>query len=236
MEQVQFLFNELPYAMAEEIKSLRTNIQFSGAEKKVILMTSSNASEGKSTISLEIARSLTELGKLVLVIAADLRRSEMKKRTATPTADYIGLSHYLSGQVTGKDVVYSTNAPNLYVVFAGPVPPNPSELLANPKMESLLEWARSSFDYIIVDAPPVNMVTDASVIAPLCDGVIYVIKEGEVPRKVVLNGIEQVKRTGCPIMGVVLNQARTNGHGRYYYNNYYKKYYSKYYTYEEDEE
>lgn len=228
MERVELIRQELPYAVSEEIKSLRTNIQFCGADKKIILFTSAAANEGKSTIALEVSRSLASLGKRILLLDVDLRRSMLFKKVINPPVNSVGLSHYLSGQNGGNEVIYETETQGLYVAFAGPTPPNPSELLAHARMESLLNWARTAFDYIIVDAPPITLVTDTSVIAPLCDGAIFVIKEGIIPRKVAVNGMELLKRANCMVLGIVLNQVKMDSRGKYYYKHYYKKYYKNY--------
>ncbi len=227
MQRIEFQERELPYEINEEIKQLRTNIQFSGADKKVIMITSTLADEGKSSVALELCCSLAELGKKVLLIDADMRKSVLNEQTIPGAKADKGLSHLLSGQESLERVLYSTNFRGVYVIFAGHVPPNPAELLAGRNMRQLMDGARQQFDYIIVDCPPVSLVTDAAVIAPLCDGAIVVVKAEAIPRKMAANTVKILERTEVPILGVVLNQVNTKRHG-YYYNRYYSKYYKKY--------
>lgn len=213
---------EYPYAYSEELKQLRTNIEFSGSDKKVILMTSAYSQEGKSTLCLDLCRSFAELGKSVLLIDADMRLSTLanKRQAGSPVPK--GLSHLLSGQTAMDNVLYQTNTPHFYTIFAGRVPPNPTELLSNKKMSSLISWARANFDIIFIDCPPIRIVADASVIAPLADGALVVIKSNIVSRKAALDVIKQLQRVNCPILGVVLSQSKNHkkrGSGYYYSKN-----------------
>lgn len=213
-----------PYSYQEELKQLRTNIEFSGTDKKVILITSAYANEGKSTLSLELARSFAELGKNVLLLDADMRLSELANKRVGNNPPPKGLSHLLSGQAPLEHVLYKTNTPRLYTIFAGRVPPNPSELLSNTKMSNLIEWSREYFDIVLIDTPPIKVVTDASVVAPLTDGAIMLIKANKVSRKDAQTALKQFDRVNCPILGVVLNQVKQNsttykkrGYGYGYY-------------------
>lgn len=223
MQKATLIEQELPYDMNEELKYLRTNIQFCGTEKKVVLITSSEAGEGKSTISLELAKSMAELGKKVLLIDADLRKSLLKHQLENRKEIQWGLSHYLSGMMDASDVMCRTDNPQLYLMLAGPVPPNPSELLSGPRMENLIETARDQFDYIFVDAPPLNVVIDAAVLASMCDGALVVIEAERIPYRIAQNVVRQIEGGNCPIMGVILNKVDTRGHGKYY-SHYYRKY------------
>lgn len=218
--------NNYPYTFTEELKQLRTNIIFSGQEKKVILITSSYADEGKSTLAIELSRAFAELGKNVLLIDADMRLSNMASKRISADQTPLGLSHLLSGQVSLESILCKTDTPHLYTIFAGRFPPNPSELLTNRKMSTLISWARDNFDFIFIDCPPISVVTDASVIAPLSDGALFIVKAEKVPRKIALNALKQLKLVNCPILGVVLNQVKHSrssykkrGYGYYYGNN-----------------
>ena len=164
------------YRSNEAYKSLRTNIEFSGADKKVIVFTSCTPNEGKSTVSLSLAASLAEGEKKVLFIDADLRKSVLLGRHKV-VGDLKGLSHFLSGQAELKDVITKTQDPNLSVIFAGVVPPNPAELLGNKKFAGLINGARKSYDYVIIDAPPLGSVIDAAIIAKNCDASVLVIEK-----------------------------------------------------------
>ncbi len=221
MQKVTFKPHELPYQINEEIKYLRANIQFCGDDKKVILFTSSVASEGKSSITLELAKSMAQMGKRVLLIDTDLRRSNLKHQITNRENVKLGLSHYLSGMSNLDEVLAVTDSPVMYVVFAGPVPPNPAELLACKRMTAMLEWARKQFDYILVDSAPLGTVIDAAALAPQCDGSAIVIESAKISRHTVQGVAQQLKDAGCPVLGVILNKVE-KAHGRSYYNHHYE--------------
>lgn len=227
MEYVDLKLRELPYEINEEMKLLRTNLQFCGADKKVICVTSAIASEGKSTTVLNLCRSLAEQNKRVLLIDADLRRSILRKSLVKGKLTY-GLSHLLSNQCSLDEVTCQTNVKGLTIIFSLVTPPNPSELLSNSRMRELLEAGRKSFDYVIVDTPPLGMVVDAAVIAQHCDGTILLLSAGEISYRVAQDVKHKLQNTGCPILGVVLNKVDRHGSGKYY-GKYYGRYYGKYY-------
>ncbi|WP_072524734.1 polysaccharide biosynthesis tyrosine autokinase [Clostridium sp. Marseille-P3244] len=209
------------YRSSEAYKTLRTNIEFSGAENRTIVLTSSTPDEGKSTVSLGLAMALCESGKKVLFIDADLRKSVLVGRHRV-TEELKGLSHYLSGQAEMTEIVCKTQEPNLFVVFAGVVPPNPSELLGQERFETLLKRSKDAYDYIIIDAPPLGSVIDAAVIARVCDASVLVVAANTVSYKFVRTVKDQLEKTGCPILGVVLNKVDMKK------NKYYGKYYGNY--------
>ena len=229
MKTIKLEAQALSYEMNEELKQLRANIQFCGADKKIIMMTSAMAHEGKSVLSLELAESFAELGKRVLLLDIDMRKSVLTDKILDKDKTVTGLSEYLSGQAELEDLVYHWEEENIYCVFSGRVPPNPAELLANNRMRYLLNDARKDFDYVIVDCPPAGLVVDASVVASMCDGCIVIIKADTVSRSLAEDTIKKIERTGCPILGVVLNQVDTRRKGKY---GKYKKYgYYGYYGY-----
>ena len=184
----------------ELYKRLRTNIQFCGDDIKVLEIVSSVPNEGKTTVSFNLAVSFAQSGKKVIFIDADLRNSVMLGRYRINGATK-GLTHYLSGVCSFDQVVCATNMSNLHVVFSGPVPPNPAELLGNKYFKSLVKILRESYDYVIIDTPPVGRVIDAAVIAGECDKLIQRIKN-------------QIEKAGCQILGVILNKAPV-GKGKY---------------------
>ena len=222
MEEVVLKNLTKDYRSNEAYKSLRTNIEFSGEDKKVIVFTSCTPNEGKSTVSISLAASLAEGGKRVLFVDADLRKSVLVGRHKV-SGEIKGLSHYLSGQADVKDVVLKTQEPRLYVVFAGVVPPNPAELLGSKRFEAFLQGARQSYDYIIIDAPPLGSVIDAAIITKFCDASVLVISSRTISRKFAAGVKDQLEKTGCPILGVVLNKVDMKQ------NKYYGKYYGNYY-------
>lgn len=222
MKKVNILKKKLPYEIEEEINTLRTNIQFTGADKKVILVTSCMGSEGKSTTTYRLAASLSELGKRVLLLDTDMRKSVMVGRLAMGTVEK-GLSHYLSGQCNLVDVVYSTNVPNLHIIFAGPVPPSPTALLETKVFKDTIESCRELYDYILIDTAPLGMVIDAAIVAKHCDGAILLMESGAIKYKIAQDVKFKLESAQCPVLGVVLNKVEVNGRGGYY-KQYYKKY------------
>ena len=228
---------EEDYSVKESYKALRTNIQFCGDDVKVISVTSCIPNEGKSTTALELCKSLAELGKKVLLIDADLRKSVLASKYADRSG-IEGLSQFLSGQATLQDVLYSTQYPNFYIIFSGAFPPNPVELLSKDKFADFLANAKNTFDYILIDCPPLGNVIDAAVVSRLCDSAILVILANMVSAKFARSVKAQLEKSGCRILGVILNNADKKS-GRYYkryYNRYYNKYYKKYSGYYADEQ
>lgn len=216
MPKVELEHHELPYAVAEALNALRTNIQFSGAEKRVIMITSCISGDGKSTISMELARSLTGLNYKVLLVDTDLRKSRMKKRVVSGEIT-TGLSHYLAGQRGIEEILYETENPKMFLIPAGRNVPNPSELLSGKRFETLMKWARTQFDYVIVDCAPLGVVVDAAIVSQHCDGSIYVITAGEIHRRMAQEVAAKLKSARCPVMGVVLNKVcRSSSYYTYY--------------------
>lgn len=210
------------YRTNEAYKTLRTNLEFSGADKKAIVLTSSTPDEGKSTVSLGLALSLSESGKRVLLVDADLRKSVLMGRHKV-TESVKGLSHYLSGQAQLSDVICGTQEDNMFVIFAGIIPPNPSELLGSERFAELIRRTKNDYDYVIVDAPPLGSVIDAAVIAKVCDASVLVVAASTVSYKFIRTVKSQLEKTECPILGVVLNKVNMKQ------NRYYGKYYGNYY-------
>ena len=216
------------YFVREAFNTLRTNILFSGKDVKSIVITSCFAHEGKTTISFETARSLAESGKKVLLVDADLRKSVMVSRI-TKERGIMGLSQLLSGQVSMDDVIYHTQFTGLDIIFAGPYPPNPTELVGSAEFKELIKTQRDRYDYILVDAAPLGLVIDAAVMASVCDGAVMVVNMGHVKYRVAQNVKEQLEKSGCRLLGVVLNQVdRKKGSGNKT-DAYYKSYESGYY-------
>ncbi len=232
MKNIELIVEEHQnYFMREAFNTLRTNILFSGKEIKTIVVTSCMAHEGKTTISFETARSLAESGKKVLLIDADLRKSVMASRY-TKARGLNGLSQLLSGQVEAEQAICRTQIEGLDIIFAGPYPPNPTELVGNPSFKELITSMREQYDYIIVDAAPLGLVIDAAVMASVCDGALIVINAGNIKYRVAQAVKMQLQKSGCRILGVVLNQinrkknASTSGaYGSYYSAKYDAEYY-----------
>ncbi|MBQ1410137.1 MAG: CpsD/CapB family tyrosine-protein kinase [Oscillospiraceae bacterium] len=229
MQTIRLKREKLPYEINEELKVLRTNLLFCGAEKRVFLMTSAFSGEGKSTIAYDLCLSLAELGKNVILIDGDMRKSTLKHKI-NGTVPENGLSHYLSSQCERDDVICQTDIDQFYMVLAGATPPNPTELLASDNMRRLINYCREYFDYVVVDCPPVGLVVDAAVLAPNCDGSMMLIESNQVKYRLAQECVAKMKATGCPILGVVLNKVSEKKYGRYYTKYYGKKYYKAYYA------
>lgn len=230
---------ELDFKTNEAYKTLRTNISFSGDDIRVIALTSSVPNEGKSSVAFNLANSLAEDGKQVLFIDADIRKSVTVVRYGVDQ-ETKGLSHYLSGQSKMEDVIYETNVDNFSIVFTGQSAPNPAELLGNDRFKALVAHARDTYDYVVLDCPPLGSVIDAAIIAKECDGAIIVIETDNVSYKVVQRVKKQLEQSGCHILGAVLNKVdmggKGYGYGKGYYGNYYGKYYGSYGEYSNDKE
>lgn len=225
MVNVEIKIQKLDYSGAEAYKSLRTNLQFCGEDKKVIAITSCTPNEGKSSVTMNLAVSLAEAGKKVLLIDADLRKSVLVGRTKVKES-IKGLTHYLSKQAALIEVICATNVKNMHIVYAGPVPPNPAELLGGKYFRELLSSLRKVYDYILVDTPPLGSVIDSAIIAEECDGSIMVIETGVISYRFAQDVKSQLEKSNCPILGVVLNKVDMSKQG--YYGKYYGRYYGKY--------
>ena len=212
---------ENEYFTQEAYKTLRTNIQFCGHDIKVIAITSVNENEGKSTVSLHIGRSFAELDKKVLVIDADMRKSVIAGRNTSANTPN-GLSELLTGLKEKEECFYPVKDFPMEVVFSGPYPPNPVELLSNSKFEELLARCREEYDYIIIDTPPLGQVIDAAVVAEKCDGVIMVLGSTQVHYKQAQELVEQVEKSGAKMLGIVRNNRKKNEKKYYYRKKYYR--------------
>lgn len=218
---------DLDFKTKEAYKTLRTNVQFCGEEVKVISLTSCVPNEGKSMVAFNLAVSMAESGKKVLFIDADLRKSVLIGRYKINKA-IKGLTQFLSGVESLDKIKYSTNVENLHMILSGPVPPNPAELLNNDKFNELITVSRKEYDYVIIDTPPIGQVIDPAIVAQQTDGVIFLVSQANISYKYAQKQIEQLKKSGCRILGAVLNKVDPDGKNGYY-GNYYGRYYGKSY-------
>ncbi|NLJ89821.1 MAG: polysaccharide biosynthesis tyrosine autokinase [Clostridiales bacterium] len=210
------------FQVEESFKALRSNVIFSGSDIKVVGLTSCLPNEGKSSVSLNLAVTMAELGKRVIFIDGDLRKSVLlgRYRINKPIK---GLTHYLSGLNTMDEIIYSANVDNLHLIFSGQVPPNPSELLDSYSFTRLISRLREEYDYVIIDTPPLGAVIDAAIIAKNCDGMALVIEANSISYKFAQKVKAQLEKTETKILGVILNKVDMTESG------YYGKYYGKYY-------
>lgn len=203
--------------IAEQYRTIRTNIQFSSVEKelKTILVTSTGPGEGKSTTIANLAVVMSQQGKKVLLVDADMRK---------PTVHYtfrknnlLGLTNVLTGQASFAEAVTSTDIANLDLLSSGPIPPNPAELLASPALERLNKDALAIYDLILFDTPPVLAVTDAQVLANKCDGVVLVVSSGKTGKEEAIKAKDLLTNAKAKLLGVVLNRKETKQNEYYYY-------------------
>lgn len=222
----------VPFAVVEAYKTIRTNLTFllASSDTKVFGITSPEAGEGKSTTSVNMAIAFSQLGDKVLLIDADMRRSSIHKKLKIE--NNIGLSNILAGFNEYKEVI--THVSDTFdVIAAGQAPPNPSELLGSARFKELVETVGKEYSYVIIDTPPVDVVTDALVIAPQTAGLVLVVKDQVTPTDSIARAIEAAKFANINILGAIMNAANPKsggGYRKYGYRKYgYRKYgYSKY--------
>ena len=209
------------YFYEESIKTLRTNIQFTGKNVKIILLTSCYPNEGKSDIAMQLAQEIGKAGKRVLLIDADLRKSAYIVRYKVKRS-VKGLSEFLSGQASESEIKYTTNFQNVDIIFSGPSAPNPSELLEEPAFGELMKKVRMEYDFVLLDTPPVMTVIDAAVIAKESDGAVLIVESGRVSYKAAQKALEQIRKSDCKVLGAVLNKVDIK-RDKYYsdYSSYY---------------
>lgn len=234
MNRIEFTkFPPLAYASEEAFNTLCTNLTFTGQNVKKIMVTSSHASEGKSTISMNLLRSMAGRGKTAVLVDADIRRSMIGAQYGAHYASgakRYGLSHYLAGMAESEDVLYETNIPGAAFVPMGRTLLNPIPLLASQRFCDLLDRLTAQYDYVFVDAAPVGVVIDAAEIARFCDGILLVVDYNVVHRQELIDAKTQLEQTGCPILGAVLNKVEYDDYAskKYYYKSYRSGYYGGY--------
>ena len=241
----QFMIgSNMNFASSEAYKLLRTNLLFSfsgSSECRIIGFTSSFSSEGKSITSINLAYTMAESKRNVLLIEGDMRLPNLSKRLDLQASP--GLSNLLVGMSTAGEAIQAFRSSDeeddpvvLDVLVAGDIPPNPSELLGSDRMVSLLEVLREHYDFIILDLPPVTAVTDALVACKLVDGMVVVVRSDRAVRGALAETIRQLKLVDAHILGFVFNGAQESGGGYYRRRGYYKKHYKYSYYYKRPEE
>ena len=222
---------ELPYAVEEAINRLRVNISFIGSDIKTIMVTSTMPNEGKSFVSLHLWRQLAQAGIPTLFVDMDLRKSVMVEKYSMHRENketMHGTSYYLANKISLSEVVFQSEIPNGYIIPNVDNVINPSMLLESNRFKSMFEQMKAAFRYVIVDVPPLNLVSDGEKIASLCDGAILVVRGGDTPKAMVKNSASQIERAGCPLLGIVLNRVKGSGSGYYYKKYGGGSYYGKY--------
>lgn len=205
---------------AEAYRKVRTNLQFIDAAQTadVILITSAEPQEGKSVTAINLALSLSELGRRTLIIDADMRKP--KASEYLDVDNDIGLSNVLAGQLDATEAIREFGREGMFVLPAGSIPPNPSELLGSFKMQALMESLRPEYDHIVLDTPPILPVTDAVVASGLVDAVVLVVAAGKTARGAVQHAVAALQAVNAPLVGVLINKSKEHGGDRQYYASY----------------
>lgn len=197
----------MPFSYVEAYKSLRTNLHFMTATSGVrsIVVTSTIPEEAKSNVAVNLALTMAESGKNVVVLDCDLRKPVLHKYMKLGH-NKRGLSNILSEECTLEEALIKLDQRSVYVLPAGTLPPNPSELLGQTQMKKLLGRLQASFDYVIIDAPPVSVVTDAVILGGMTDGVLFVVRSRFAPAEAVKTAVRKLKEVDVKVLGVVLTR------------------------------
>lgn len=221
----------MSFSVTEAYKLLRANIMFSFSDEgrgHVIGITSSLQSEGKSSTAVNTAYALAESGAKVLLMDADLRRPSIAAKLSLARTP--GLTNILVSRGDYRELLqHNSMAPDMDVLTSGDIPPNPSELLGSNRMETLIQELVRAYDYVIVDLPPVNVVSDAIAMSKLLDGVVMVVRSGVSEQRMLAEALRQLKLVNVRILGFVFRDSAVGGtkYGKKYSYRY-KKYYSEY--------
>lgn len=218
MRQLEIKLPDLPFAAEDALNRLRINIRFVSSETRAIMVTSSVPNEGKSAVAIYLWKMLAESGSKVLFLDLDLRNTVILSRFSLQSDKdcLYGLEHYLSGMKDHKDIIYSTNYENAFMIPCANVLENPSNLFDDPNFSLLLGKLREDYRYIIIDTPPLIAVSDGVQIASKCDACLLVVRSGSTSKKLIGQAIRQIANADCPILGIVLNRVNM-GSNQYKY-------------------
>ncbi len=211
---------------SESYRGIRTGILFSSADSspQVILVTSAGPREGKTITAANVAITMAQTGGRVVILDCDMRRPKVHK--VFETSRDKGMANILVGSCEVDEAIIATAIPNIDIVPSGPIPPNPSEILGSHRMEGLIKTLRARYERIIIDSPPVTAVTDAVILSRMVDGVVLIIRAGEVHREIIKNALSQLRSVNARLLGAVLNGVEM-GRDSYYYYQYYYYYYGE---------
>lgn len=203
--------------ISEKFRGIRTNILFSTADNEVqtIVFTSEKPAAGKSTISANVAITYAQAGYKTLLIDGDMRKPTQHYIFNTDNID--GFSNLIINKTDYNKAIHKTDIVNLDLLTSGPIPPNPSELIGSEKSLEVFEYLRNEYDFIIIDTPPVNTVTDAQLFSEIAKYVVYVVDVQKNDRNAIKKGKELIEKAGAKILGVVLNKAPEDKSSSYYY-------------------
>ncbi len=203
--------------ISEQFKTIRTNIQFSNADYKYkkLMITSSTVSEGKSTVSANIAVTFANQGLRTILVDADLRRPTISATFGIVSSE--GVTNFLTNhEFSPKKITYKTSVNNLFVMPSGPVPPNPAELINSNRMDELISYLSENFDLVIYDAPPVLSVTDAQILSTKVEGTILVVRENHVEKGAVRQALSLLSNVNAKVIGTIINDVEINEDEGYY--------------------
>lgn len=229
-------FPKLDYSCNEAMNTLATNISYCGDDIKVIELTSRYQHEGKSYIAMNLLRTFTSFGKTVVLLDADLRRSSLisKYGIKFQNGDPNGLAQYLAGRCTVSDIVYQTDIPGAYIIPTGRLVSNSLQLIKSPRFAELIDTLAESSDLVLIDTPPAGLIVDAVEISKSCDGALIVVDCGEGHKREIADINNAISRTGCTVLGTVINAVDMSNYSnrKYYYSGkYYHRYYGGYGSY-----
>ena len=222
---------EIPYAVEEAVNRLRINISFLGSDVKKIMIVSSEPNEGKTFVAMNLWNQMARAGEKAVLVDCDMRNSTLSHKymiSREDGAELKGTTHFLSGSADINEVLMHTQYPTGDIMVNADNIINPSLLLENRKFEEMLDELSDKYRYVFVDAPPLGLVSDAERIGNICDGAILCVRGGMTSKGVVRESIRQLERSGCPLLGIVLNRVDSSKGG--YYHKYYGKKYGNYYS------
>ena len=222
MNQIRITnFPKLDYACNEALNTLCTNLFYCGDNIRSVLVTSRHEQEGKSCVAINMMRTIASCGKRVVLVDADLRCSVLgsRYRFAYEKEGGKGLAEYLAGMCPLEDVLYQTNLDNASIIPAGREVFNSLQLLSSPRYKEMMDVLREHFDLVLVDSPPAGIIVDAIEIAKYCDGALLVIACNTGRRREIDEAAKNIRKTGCKVLGAVLNNVNFNSfqNRRYYY-------------------
>lgn len=224
-------FTPLDYSCTEALNTLCTNLSFAGTKISKVMITSCQAFEGKTFLAMNMMRTLARLGKDVVLVDGDMRRSTIQNQYGMrPIAEKpYGLAHYLVGMCEAEDIVFQTGIEGAYMVPTGREASNSLSLLNTPRLAELLDRLVKEFDFVLIDAPPVGIVIDAAEIAKSCDGALLVVSCNKVSRWELADCRRQIEMTGCRVLGAVLNNVSFDSiaNRKYYGRSHYAQYDTK---------
>jgi len=221
--------------VSEAYRLVRTNLLFTNPEGTgmVVVVSSANPGEGKSTTVANLAASLALNGAKVLAIDADLRRPTLHHHFGLQKSP--GLSELTVGRCQASEAVQATRVQGLSLIACGYIPPNPAELLGSTNMRAAIKALRSAYDWVIIDSPPILAMADTAVITPLTDGLVLVVSAESTARHAALRAADQIRSVNGKVLGVILNRVDLQRNA-YYYGHYYGEYYRTYYAADKKEQ